>query len=199
MVADDYGDTLLKIHKRIFLCVSLTAIWPLLVSKGATTSRRVGWGLGSLDARIISNSATATSIRRNSGRLVAGEVLTLLLFLNMKDEVVMQNQKNLGFNILPWNLFNVSEVTYLDKLQSLGLGCTFKISAVCCPCGIIVKSDRRPPLWKLTVTILELRCGWGFAAAFLMIEHLIDLENNEKLTSSQPEILWSFWGEATPI
>jgi hypothetical protein len=96
-------------------------------------------GLGELDARIISIS----TVRRNRGCLVAGEVLTLLLFLNMKDELGMQNG---------------SEGAYLDKFQSLGLGRTFKVPAVA-PSGIIIKSDRGPPLGKLTVTFLELRCG----------------------------------------
>lgn len=121
--------------------MSLTASRAFLVPKGATTSIRVVRGLGELDARIISIPTTAT-VRRNRGRL-AGEVLTLLLFLNMKDEVGMQNG---------------SEGAYLDKFQSLSLGRTFKVPAVA-PCGIIIKSDRRPPLGKLTVTFLELRCG----------------------------------------
>lgn len=69
--------------------MSLTASRKFLVPKGTTTSIRLVGGLGELDARIIS----IATVRRNRGRLVAGEVLTLLLFLNMKDEVGMQNHQ----------------------------------------------------------------------------------------------------------
>lgn len=65
--------------------MSLTASRRLLVPKGATAPVRLVRGLGLLDSGILCSAAA--TVGGNGGRLVADEVLTLLLFLNMKDEM----------------------------------------------------------------------------------------------------------------